>query len=348
MNLLHLWADADIRRVFVRVLGPLAGAGLLAAACARVGGNAAAVGVLLCGLAAWMWAFAALYGYFRGRDRAVQAATARIQAFVAGDRTARIACDEEGQLCRLFHEVNALACILNAQVEQADRAKAFMKQTLSDISHQLKTPLSALYIYNGLMQAGDGTAADLRTFATLSEQELDRMQTLVQNLLKIARLDAGAIQLETAEEPLTELMDELERRFAHRAAREHKTLSFSGDEGATLVCDRAWLLDAVGNLVKNSLDYTPAGGAVQVRWRACAQMVQLTVRDTGRGIHPADLPHVCKRFYRSRFSQDTSGAGLGLPLAKAIVEAHGGTLEIDSAPGTGTTIILNFCIPTKL
>ncbi len=107
-------------------------------------------------------------------------------------------------------------------------------------------------------------------------------------------------------------------------------------------------MEAVSNLVKNAFAHTKAGDTISIQWKQFASIVQLVVQNNGSGIHPEDLPHVFKRFYRSRFSKDTQGVGLGLPLTKAIVEAHSGTIEIDSDLGRGTTFTINFLIPTKL
>lgn len=143
------------------------------------------------------------------------------------------------------------------------------------------------------------------------------------------------------------MMAVLERRFAYRAVQEHKHFLCSGAD-CLLPCDRNWLPEAIGNLVKNAFDHTQQGGTIRVEWRTFASIVQIVVRDNGSGIPPEDLPHIFKRFYRSRFSSDAQGVGLGLPLAKAVIEAHGGTIEVDSAPGAGTTFTVNFPIPTKL
>ena len=168
------------------------------------------------------------------------------------------------------------------------------------------------------------------------------METLVQSLLKITRLDAGTIVFEKTEQNVAELMRDVKRRFDYRAAEEGKAFTCSGAEDVTLVCDRSWMQEAVGNLVKNAFDHTRAGDAIELSWARAAQMVTIRVRDTGRGIHPEDLPHIFKRFYRSRFSTDTQGIGLGLPLAKAIVEANGGSIEADSELGQGTTFTMRF------
>ena len=154
--------------------------------------------------------------------------------------------------------------------------------------------------------------------------------------------------MEKTVENVSDMMASIERHFAFQAGQEGKTLSFFGDDMVVLLCDRNWLTEAVGNIVKNALDHTKAGNSVSVEWRSFASMVQIVVKDNGSGHHPEDIHYIFKRFYRSRFSKDTQGVGLGLPLAKAIVEAHRGTIEVDSVLGAGTVFTINFLIPTKL
>ncbi len=286
--------------------------------------------------------------YFRKRSRIMEQAAAQIRSFLDGNTDARIDCDEEGELYHLFHCVNTLAAVLNAHAANENREKEFLKNTISDISHQLKTPLAALNIYNGLLQGeAEGNPA-IQEFAERSEQELDRIETLVQNLLKITKLDAGSIVIEKHPENVEELLRDVELHFAYRAKQEQKEIVLSGADDIWLSCDRDWMLEAIDNLVKNALDHTGKGGCIRMEWRQLPSAVQILVKDNGSGIHPEDLHHIFKRFYRSRFSQDTQGIGLGLPLAKAIIEAHNGTITVDSELGMGTTFTISFRIPTEL
>ena len=189
---------------------------------------------------------------------------------------------------------------------------------------------------------------NIKEFATLSEQELDRIETLVQSLLKITKLDAGSIVIEKSMESVADMMQDVEQHFAYRARQEQKEILLSESEDISLLCDRDWLIEAIDNIVKNALDHTANGDTVRIEWKALSNAVQIVVKDNGCGIHPEDLHHIFKRFYRSRFSKDKQGIGLGLPLAKAIVEAHSGSIEVDSELGRGTTFTMNFLIPTKL
>ena len=291
---------------------------------------------------------AVCFVYFNRQNQIMEQAISQINAYLDGDRSARIECDDEGELYRLFHSVNSLAAVLNAHAANEAREKQFLKNTISDISHQLKTPLAALNIYNGLLQDEAEKLPNIKEFATLSEQELDRIETLVQSLLKITKLDAGSIVIEKSMESVADMMQDVEQHFAYRARQEQKEILLSESEDISLLCDRDWLIEAIDNIVKNALDHTANGDTVRIEWKALSNAVQIVVKDNGCGIHPEDLHHIFKRFYRSRFSKDKQGIGLGLPLAKAIVEAHSGSIEVDSELGRGTTFTMNFLIPTKL
>ena len=285
--------------------------------------------------------------YFHKQHKIMETAVAEIDDYLTGDTDARIECDDEGEMYKLFHSVNTLVSVLNAHIENEFRTKEFLKDTISDISHQLKTPLAALNIYNGILQSETENLPDLKEFTILSEQELDRIEALVQNLLKIARLDAGTIILEKNFEDVSDMMHDIEQHFAYRAKQEQKELILSGDDGIMLFCDREWMIEAVSNLVKNAFDHTDAGKHICIEWKQMSDMLQIVVEDNGCGIHSEDVYHIFKRFYRSRFSKDTQGIGLGLPLAKTIVEQHGGNIKVDSVLGKGSAFIINILETTK-
>lgn len=345
---MKIFVNKNINRLFGQALLLIAAFFVLSAAAAAfdIPNAAACVSFLaLCMAAAIL---TVMYLYFRRQNRIMEHAVRMIQGYREGDRSMRIPCDEEGELYRLFYEVNALVSMLDAHAEEEKKGKIFLKDVIADISHQLKTPLTALNVYNGLLLEKAQELPEIMEFAELSEQELDRIETLVQNLLKIARLDAGTVVLEKYEEHVADMMAHIERRFAYRAQKEGKRLELYGEDGIRLFCDRSWLLEAVGNLVKNALDHTREGDVIRIEWKQFASIVQIAVKDNGSGIHPEDLYHIFKRFYRSRFSQDTQGSGLGLPLAKAVVEAHGGTIEVDSQLGAGSSFLMNFLNPTEL
>ena len=345
---MRLFSNRDIKHFFLAVFSILAAFILMAEISEWLLYGKASLILLLLFLLMAGGVLAACFWYFNKQNKIMENAVSQINSYLDGDVNARIDCDDEGEMYRLFHSVNSLAAVLNAHAANEIREKEFLKNTISDISHQLKTPLAALNIYNGLLQEEAGEHPTIREFATLSDHELDRIETLVQNLLKIAKLDAGAIVLEKSDENVADMMKDIELHFAYRAEQEGKAITLSGAENIALFCDRDWIIEAIDNIVKNALDHTKSGDFVFIEWKQFMSIVQITVKDNGSGIHPEDLPHIFKRFYRSRFSVDTQGVGLGLPLAKAIIEAHSGTIEVDSELGVGTAFEIKFLIPTKL
>lgn len=345
---MKLFVNRKIKFLFVSILWCILVFTLISALLAVFEVGNASYFIIFCSLCMGAAILILCYRYFREQHTIMENAISQIKEYIDGNKDVTIECNDEGELYRLFHEVNSLVSILNAHAVNEKSSKKFLQNTISDISHQLKTPLAALNIYNGIIQDEGREIPAVQEFSLHSEQELERIETLVQNLLKITKLDAGTIILEKSSENVSELAGYVKQLFLFRAEREEKEIVLSGSGEITLLCDRTWIIEAVSNLVKNALDHTEKGCFIYIQWQAFASVVQITIKDNGSGIHPEDLHHIFKRFYRSRFSKDTQGIGLGLPLAKAIVEAHNGTLEADSTLGHGSSFTMNFLIPTKL
>lgn len=339
---MKILANRKIKALFYKILLYVMGFSLffivfiqlgIAQAALYIGGGAMGMGGLI---------ILSCYGYFKEQNEIMENAAEQIREYIFGNKDARIECNDEGELYRLFHEVNSLVSILNAHIENEGKEKEFLKNTISDISHQLKTPLAALNIYNGILQGEAENLPTVKEYADLSEQELERIETLVQNLLKISKFDAGTIVMEKTPENISEMMERIKKCFSFRAGQEGKEIILSGDESADFVCDRNWLMEAVNNIVKNALDHTGKGDYVRIEWKISASSLQIAIKDNGSGIHPEDLYYIFRRFYRSRYSKDKQGIGLGLPLAKSIIEAHGGSIAADSGLGVGSTFYINF------
>lgn len=271
-------------------------------------------------------------------DRAAQT----VRRYLDGDFSVRLPQHGEGSLFQLFAAVEQLATVLQAKGQTERQAKEQLKATISDISHQLKTPLAAMVMYQEIIADEPGNAAVVQEFAGKMGASLRRMEGLIQMQLKIARLDAGSVRFARKQVAVAELVQRAVQELTTRARREGKTILVDGDPAQQLACDPAWTAEAIGNLVKNALDHTERGGQVCVSWSRTPVLLQITVRDNGCGIAPADIHHIFKRFYRSAHALDTPGVGLGLPLAKAITEGQGGLLSVQSEPGQGAAFTLSF------
>ncbi len=339
---MKLFVNKDIKQFFIVISVILAAFLLLAEGSVWIMYGRFSFWLMLIAALAVIAIWITCFLYFYRQNKIMEAAVSQVNAYLDGDMDARIECDEEGELYKLFHSVNALAAVLNAHAANETKEKEFLKNTISDISHQLKTPLAALNIYNGLLQDETEELPEIKEFARLSEQELDRMEMLVQSLLKITKLDSGTVVFEKTKENVADMMRDIELHASYRAKQEQKTIVLSGSEDSWLFCDRNWLLEAIDNIVKNAIDHTEAGDTIQIEWKSLPSGVQIIIKDNGCGIYPEDLYHIFKRFYRSRFSKDKQGIGLGLPLAKAIIEAHSGTIEVDSELGNGTAFMISF------
>lgn len=280
--------------------------------------------------------------FLRRREQLYKDASDIIMQFAEGNFQNRLPRNQTGTLYLLFSSIDQLATALQAKNDTEHRAKEFLKDTISDISHQLKTPLAALNMYTEIISGEPENPGTVREFSQKSMRSLERMEQLIQSLLKVMRLDAGSISFEKRICPVTEVISRALDNLHTRAEKEGKKFILKGDRDETIYCDPGWTAEAVGNLVKNALDHTAFGGIISIEWQHSPAMQRILVSDNGCGISPEDIHHIFKRFYRSRNSSDRQGVGLGLPLAKAVIEGQGGLLSVQSKPGEGTRFTISF------
>lgn len=276
------------------------------------------------------------------RNTLYQQAEKIIDNYIHGDYSHHLPQDSEGEIFHLFASIEQLATMLQAKNESEHKTKEFLKNTISDISHQLKTPLAALEMYQEIMEAEPDNAEMVKEFSKKIGTALKRMEQLILSMLKITRLDTGNIIFEKQSCPVKELIKNAISELGTRAAQEEKQLIIKGTPNLTIICDMDWTSEAIGNLVKNALDHTEAGGTIRITWKSTPTMLRILVSDNGSGIAPEGIHHIFKRFYRSKFFLNTPGIGLGLPLAKSIIEGQGGFISVQSVLHEGTTFSVSF------
>ena len=226
----------------------------------------------------------------------------------------------------------------NEELRELDRLK---DEFVALVSHELRTPLTSIRGYLELVLDDDsGQLTDeQRQFLNVVERNSDRLQRLVGDLLFVAQVDAGQLSLELDHLDAVEVGAEAVEAARPAADQKGLELRLGGDEQAELIGDRARLAQLVDNLVSNAIKFTPAGGHVDVAVRSGEGKVTIEVSDSGMGISTVERERLFQRFYRtpSATSQAIPGTGLGLAISKAIVDAHEGTIELESTPGRGTT-----------
>ena len=239
-------------------------------------------------------------------------------------------------------ELGRLAETLNQMMTRLERSFAALRRFTADASHELKTPLTVLR--GGVERAITTPGLPQDTLATLEEtlQEIKRMTELVDALLTLARADEGIAPLHREPVDLREIVEEARETGELLAEQAGVQMELATPPEPVIVpVDASRIRQLILNLVTNAVKYTPSGGSVRMQLGQSDGRVTLTVADTGIGIAAGDLPHIFDRFWRADSARtrtgERPGAGLGLAICKWIAEAHGGTIEVQSRPGRGTT-----------
>jgi PAS domain S-box-containing protein len=216
---------------------------------------------------------------------------------------------------------------------------------ISVISHELKTPVALIKGYVGTLRREDANwdREIVKDSLAVIEEEADRLTGLIENLLDASRLQAGGLSITLTEVALKVIADRIAKRFQTQSSIHHIVVEFPEDF-PSVSADETRLEQVLSNLVSNAIKYSPQGGEIRIHGQVRPAQVIICVSDEGPGVAPDDIPHIFDRFYRSsNAKRTTKGAGLGLYLARAVIEAHGGRIWVDPRPGDGARIC--FTIP---
>jgi len=234
-----------------------------------------------------------------------------------------------------------LSIVANVRDISKFREAEELKSTfISIISHELRTPVALIKGYVGTLRREDAQwdPKVVQDSLAVIEEEADRLTILIDDLLDASRLQAGALALNLAEVEIDQLIEQIAKRFQTQTNKHSIEVDFTPDFPC-IVVDEKRLTQVINNLLSNAVKYSPQGGKIQVRGRERTDDILICVVDEGPGIAKNDIPHIFDRFYRSsEASQKTKGAGLGLYLAKAVVEAHGGNIWVENGSKKGTSI----------
>lgn len=299
-------------------------------------------GVLLSGLLLTILLFIfnyVQYGYFYRNIRAFSSAAKKI---VEGDYNLKLSEEKEGDLSKLTNSFNSMGEVIRANILQLKKEKVFLVDLLSDISHQLKTPLAALILNHDILLTRKLSQEQSRTFLLSNQNQLSRIQWLIQNLLKLAKIDADAVELDLEEDNLNETIDEAIEILESKAREEKVKVQFIEPGAVFMKHDRLWLQEALINVIKNGIEHSEKGDIVTVELEDNPIYTRIIVRDQGEGIEEKDLANIFNRFYKVKNKKNNDSVGIGLSMAKSIIEKHKGYIEAKSTPHEGTSFIITF------
>ena len=326
---MKLWNGRVVLLLALGMTGLFSGAGLL------LGGVPAAlwtVGLCLC-------FDLLLLAAIRSRSRRVARMAEDVDRILQGEKDINLQEYDEGSLAVLQNRVQKLTVQLHQQAEALQADKTGLADSLADISHQIRTPLTSLNLIAASLSRPE-LSPEGRTEAVLRlRQQLARIDWLIEALLKMSRLEAGTIAFAPETAPLGALVDKAAAGVIIPMELREQRLTVQVPPEAVFQGDLAWTAEALGNVLKNCMEHTPKGGVISVTGVENPICVQLTVQDSGSGFDPADLPHLFQRFYKGK-DAGAQSVGIGLALAREILARQNGTIKAENAPEGGARFTL--------
>ena len=281
----------------------------------------------------------ASFGWFLARRAVsgVQAVTRTARSISAGSLEERVPVNTRGD------EIDQLATTFNAMLDRIQHLVEGIREISDNVAHDLKSPLTRIRGAAEIALTTGKNMAEFEQMAASNIEECDRLMDMINTMLMISQTEAGVGELTKADVDITQIVKDACDLLQPMAADKSVDLVCGEIEAATLKGDMSLLQRMVANLVDNAIKYTQAGGRVDVSVHTKKHHgIVLTVADTGVGISEVELPHIFERFYRCDPSRSTTGAGLGLSLAKAIAQAHQGQIIVKSEAGEGSTFKVLF------
>ena len=256
---------------------------------------------------------------------------------ISGNEEPGQSSDSETLFARISHRLSRLYSIMQENRHKVDEERQELQRLVSDISHQVKTPLSNLKMVTDTLLIKPVTDQERIDFLQGIRSQTDKLDFLFQALVKTSRLETGAIRLEKRDGLLFDTLAQAMSGIVYSAEKKEITVTVDCPEGLLLSHDSKWTAEALFNLLDNAVKYTPAGGRISVSVEQWEMYVKLDVTDTGKGISESNQASVFRRFYREEEVHDQPGVGIGLYLAREIITRQGGYIKVVSEIGKGST-----------
>ena len=291
--------------------------------------------VLLLGLISIMVHLATEYY----RYRKLQKLSSDLDQLLISGTPLPIRAYSEGELSILANQIQKMTLRLKESAEAIRADKVYLADSLADISHQLRTPLTAMNLTTTMLRTPELSPEKRMELTGELRSLLTRTEWLVETLLKLSKLDAGTVKLARQAVPVRQLLDRAAAPIAIPMDLRNQNLHIHcGKE--VLHCDLVWTAEALGNILKNCMEHTPEGGSITVTMAETALYTKIVVEDTGSGLDPKDIPHLFERFYKGTNASERS-YGIGLALARTVITAQNGTVQATNGE-SGAKFVIKF------
>lgn len=280
--------------------------------------------------------------YTNKRDKSLRSINKYLDKVNNGNYELKIEDNGEDEISRLRNELYKTTILLRESAENSEKEKTNLNNSLADISHQLKTPLTSIRIMLDNIEENPNMDEKTRNeFIEEISRQIDWISSLVISLLKLAKFDAGAIIMQDTQINVKKLIDNVINNLAIMIDIKNIKIEEKIDEDVILRADYNWQLEALTNIIKNCIEHSKEDSKIKIEVENNSIFVKIKITDEGEGIAKEDLSHIFERFYKSKQASENS-IGIGLSLAKTIIEKENGYIKIDSELGKGTTFEIKY------
>ncbi len=331
--------QSSVKRVFLLVCGGMAVSMLVI--CAVLFAMTEQLWVLMTGIlltvCALIWLFLLLLFFSKRLSVFTEELCRAMDQMIRGSKEPVCAADSETLFARISYRLLRLYGIMQENKRKVDEERQELQMLVSDVSHQVKTPVSNLKMVTDTLLARPVTEEERREFLQGIRSQTDKLEFLFQSLVRTSRLEIGTIRLEKRDCPLIDTLAMACSGIVYAAEKKNISVTVDCPDALCLFHDSKWTAEALFNLLDNAVKYTQAGGAIHVSVEQWEMYVKLDVADTGKGIPESNQAAIFRRFYREEEVHGEEGVGIGLYLAREIVTRQGGYIKVTSKVGRGST-----------
>lgn len=283
-----------------------------------------------------------VFKYNHSESKKINEITKYIEEINRGNYKLNIEENTEDELSILKNELYKITIMLKEVAENSQKDKTTLKDSLSDISHQIKTPITSILIMLDNILSDENMPEDIKKdFIKDIKREIVNIKFLVESILKLSKIDSNSIKFIKKEVLIKDIINEAVKNVSMLSELKNIEIIVSGDDSIKTICDLKWQVEAITNILKNCIEHSYENRKIYINYNQNNMYTELKIEDNGTGIAAKDLPHIFERFYKGKNSSSDS-VGIGLALSKSIIESNNGYIQVDSKLNKGTTFIIKY------